>query len=226
MAWVKVDDQFFFKPRARQAGPDGRALFFAGLCYCAANRTDGRIVKEALPLVAGMAEVGQDIAHRLCDIGLWVEHDLEFEVIDFLKFNPSRAQLEADAAAAAERQAKSRAKSRRDSQRDDGMTSTAPSPLPSPSESSSSSSGQVNTPGLPEGLWMKVAEKQLAGTTSKVSNPAAWKRKAAENARTDLGDRAVTLVENYDLTTSQLVDALLSPNNPLWLSGLRKKESA
>lgn len=225
MAWVKVDDQFFFKPRARQAGPDGRALFFAGLCYCAANRTDGRIVKPALPLVAGMAEVGQDIALLLCDIGLWVEHDLEFEVIDFLKFNPSRAQLEADAAAAAERQAKSRAKSRRDSHSDVGVSATAPSPLPS-HESSSSSSGQENTPGLPPSLWTRVAERQMAATSSKVANPAAWLRKAAANARADLTDRAVTLLEHYELTDSQLIDVLLSPSNPAWLSGLRRKESA
>ena len=230
MAWVKVDDQFFFKPRARQAGKDGRALFWAGLCYCAANRTDGRVVHEALPFVASMAEVEQDIAHLLVNVGLWSKDDEGFEVIDFLKFNPSRAQLEAESAAAAERQARSREKSRRDSHRDTDVTSSAPSPspspVPSPTDKSSSSSSSVTETGLPPDLWKKVAEKQAATTTSQIGNIRAWTNKAAENARADLTERAVWLVKDYDLTTSQLVDVLVLPKNPPWLAHHKRKATA
>lgn len=225
MAWVKIDDQFFFKPRSRQAGKDGRALFWAGLCYCATNRTDGRIVHDSLPFIAAMAEVEQDIAQTLVNVGLWSSDDEGFEVIDFLKFNPSRAQLEADAAAAAERQARSREKSRRDSQRDSDVSSTAPSPLPVPSHESSSSSSTGSTT-LPADLWMKIAEKQAQTTTSRIANPSAWKRKAAKNAEADLSERAESLVSNYDLDTSKLVDVLLSPSNPQWLIHYRKQVSA
>lgn len=224
MAWVKVDDQFFFKPRSRQAGKDGRALFWAGLCFCAANRTNGRIVHGALPLVAAMAEVEQDIAHLLVNVGLWSKDDEGFEVIDYLKFNPSREQLDAERAAGAERQAQSR--SRRESHRDIAVTSTDPSPSPSPLETSSSSSKNVNTPGLPDGLWTKVAEKQAQLTTSTITNPAAWRRKAAMNAKVALEEEALSLVEHYDLTESRLVDALMEPGNPPWLIHHRRKASA
>lgn len=215
MAWVKLDDQFFFKPRARQIGKDGRALFCAGLCYCAANRTDGRIVLGSLAFVADMAEVEQDIAHLLVDVGLWSKDSEGFEVIDYLKYNPSRAQIDAEREAAAERQA--RAKSRRESHRENAVTPTAPSPVPSPIDKSSSSSSSSDSR-LPAGLWMKVAEKQAQLTSSTIANPAAWKRKAAANAQADLHEKAVSLVERYDLTTGQLVDALTLPNTPPWLA--------
>lgn len=221
MAWVKIDDQFFLKPRARRAGKDGRALFWSGLCYCAANRTDGVIVVEALPLVAALAEVEQDVAHLLVDVGLWDKRDGEFAVIDFLKFNPSRLQLEAESAAAAERQSRSR--SRRDSHRDNAVSSPAPSPVPSPDGNPPPST--TVTWEAPPSLWTTLADKKLALTTTKgltVNNPGPWKRKVAENARTELASRAQELTEHFDLTESQLVDVLLSESNPPWLINHRR----
>lgn len=229
MAWVKLDDQFFFRPRSRDAGKDGRALFFAGLCYCACNKTDGSIKASALPLVAGMAEVEQDIAHLLVDIGLWQLDGPDFVVVDYLKFNPSRAQLEADAAAAAERQ--SRARSRRDSQRDvqpsDAVSSSAPLPPPLPVESSSSSP-TVSSDSRPD-LWTKVAERRLQAAQARgvsVANPGAWKRKVAANARDELTGRLDELNRGFDLTESQLLDVLLSESNPPWLINCRKQEAS
>lgn len=227
MAWVKLDDQFFFKPRARDAGLEGRAMFFAGLCYCACNRTDGRIKTSALPLVAGMAEVGQDIARLLVDIGLWVEMDDGYEVVDYLRFNPSRAQLEADAAAAAERQARSRSKSQRESRRDTesggGVSSTAPSPLPSPIETSSSSSS-VTQEGPPAEVWNLLAQKKLKQAKG-VNNPTRWLSKVADNDREEMGPRAQELWDRYEISTSQLVDVLAAGGTSGLLNSLTKKNA-
>lgn len=153
MTWVKIDDQFFFKPRARQAGKDGRALFWAGLCYCAANLTDGAIVKPSLSFVAAMAEVEPSIADLLVDIGLWEDHGDRYQVIDYLTFQQSREQVVAEREAAAERKRRQRDKdrssageessrntSRRDSHRDTRNGHAVSSDPPSPSLTSDLSS--------------------------------------------------------------------------------------
>ncbi len=220
MAWVKLDDQFFFKERTREAGKDGRALFFAGLCYCACNRTDGRIKASSLPLVAGLAEVEPDIAHLLADIGLWATTEEGFEVIDYLKYNPSRAQLEADAAAAAERQ--SRAKSRRDSHRENGVSPPAPSPLPSPDTSSSSSS---TSDLVPAEVWDGLAKRKL-GQAKGVNDTKAWCKRVIENDRLEHGERAAWIYETYDITASQLVDVLAAGGTSPLLNNLRKRATA
>lgn len=226
MAWVKIDDQFFIKPRARKAGKDGRALFFAGLCYCAANRTDGQIVTSAVPLVASFAEVEPTVADLLVDIGLWTADQDGFQVIDFLKFNPSREQLEADAAAAAERQsrARSRRESQRDTERSDGVSPAAPLPSPSPGgQSPLPSSSDLGR--LPTDLWTTMADKKLERAKA-VSNPSSWRRKVMANDKADaeLVARALTLVEMYEISTPQLAVHLLDGSSPS--SAFRRKDPA
>lgn len=192
MTWVKIDDQFFFKPRARQAGKDGRAMFWAGLCYCAANLTDGAIVKPSLPFVAAMAEVELSVADLLVEIGLWEDHGDRYEVVDYLTFQQSREQVVAEREAAAERKRRQRDKdrssageessrntSRRDSHRDTRNGHAVSSDPPSPSLTSDLSSRRLgNSQGtsppvdnpdddgissnVPDEVWVHYAERKLA----------------------------------------------------------------
>lgn len=83
MAWVKLDDQFFINPKARAAGLEGRAMFLAGLCYCSANRTQGLIITEAVPLVAVMADVDPSAVDALCRENLWRSRPEGYEVVDY-----------------------------------------------------------------------------------------------------------------------------------------------
>jgi hypothetical protein len=72
VTWAKLDDGFFRHPKARAVGKDGRALFAAGLCWCASHLTDGFIAAADLGLVAAEAEVRPKVtASRLVDVGLW-----------------------------------------------------------------------------------------------------------------------------------------------------------
>lgn len=152
MAWVKLDDQFHTDDKAVIAGLEGRALYIAGLCWCARNLTDGNIDKRALPAIAALAGVTPDIADTLVAVGLWENEDASYRVPSFLNYQPSRQQVIADREAAAERQRRSREKSRRDSHSDsngsNGVSSGAPSrPVPSPSELSlSQSSSDLQEP--------------------------------------------------------------------------------
>jgi hypothetical protein len=113
MTWVKLDDGFFDNGTNRRLGADGRDLFVAGLCFCAKGLTDGRIPKADLGLVLASAQAKQRTVKRLVDAGRWVDGGDHFEVVDYLRYQPSREKVLADRAAAASRQ-----KSRRDSLRD------------------------------------------------------------------------------------------------------------
>lgn len=95
MPWVKIDDAFLRHPKARAAGKDGRALFIAGLCWCATHGTDGRIEAYDLPVIAAEADVRPAAtARRLVDVGLWEATDGGWLVHDYLDYNPSAAATE------------------------------------------------------------------------------------------------------------------------------------
>lgn len=96
MTWVKLDDQFFRNPKAQAAGKEGRQLYVAGLCYCAGQLTDGRIIKPALPLVAAEAGVRPVVARRLVEVGLWVDRVDHYEIHDYLAYNPSAEQVKVE----------------------------------------------------------------------------------------------------------------------------------
>lgn len=129
---MKLDDGFFRHPRMVAAGREGRALFLAGLCYCAANLTDGRIDKAAVRLVASDAEVRPSVASRLVDVGAWDDCGDVYEVHDYLDYNPSRDKVKAGREAGLERAKRSRetrAKQKAKRGRSNAGASRDPSPV-------------------------------------------------------------------------------------------------
>lgn len=123
MSFLRLEDSFFSHPKARAVGKDGRELFLAGLCWCSTNLTDGKIPKTSLPLIAALAEVRVAVAPKLVASGFWIDEGDQYVVHNYLKFQRSRAQVDADKAKAAERQRharekkESQSKSRRDTKR-------------------------------------------------------------------------------------------------------------
>ena len=104
MTWVKLDDQILTHPKILRAGRDARDLFIAGLCYCAAQLTDGVIPLGALRLLGSMADIDHPgaSADRLIEVGLWTKTADSYIVHDYLNYQPSRAQAEAVRQARAE----------------------------------------------------------------------------------------------------------------------------
>lgn len=224
MTWVKLDDQFFLRPRCRSVGVEGRALHLAGICYCSINTTDGVIVASAIPLVAAQAEVAPSVVDLLLNVGLWATHVEGFEVIGYLDFNPSREKVLAERAAARER---ARARTSREQPPKDSRSSQASGRSPSDSYKSSSSLGLLGTrpddDEISPAVWTRFAEKKLAAQRpGEVRNAAKWLEVTTANARTELGPKAVDLLSRYDLNDSQLADVLLSPTAPQWLNTCRR----
>ncbi len=99
MAWVKLDDQFFFNHKVLRAGRDARDLYLAALAYCNAQLTDGYVASETLPLLGVMAGVAnpeqsaKQLASKLVEVCLWETNGNGYQVHDYLEYNPSKEKV-------------------------------------------------------------------------------------------------------------------------------------
>jgi hypothetical protein len=133
VGWIRAEDDFYDNDKMLAAGSIGRDLYWHGLGYCNRNLTDGLVPKRrALSLVDftdaavvdGHGGVdGQACApiavKRLLDADLWHEdgHDCKscsqpgpshYIIHDYLKYQPSRATVEAKRDEAKERMSNAR----------------------------------------------------------------------------------------------------------------------
>lgn len=130
MGWVKLSDDFMHHPKVLQVGPNGIALYVAGLCYCNRYLTDGKIPAAAIPTLvdftsaisdadgpdASGVDLAEGVAQSLVDAGLWHRLTRGYRVHDFDQYQPSRAKVLAERER--ERAKKSRQRSTGDSPRD------------------------------------------------------------------------------------------------------------
>jgi hypothetical protein len=129
MGWIRVDDSFYDNDKMLAAGTIGRDLYWHGMGYCNRNLTDGLIPRGRATSLVDFSDTaiitsnfggvdGQDCApiavERLLTAGLWHEdgHDCtdcvqpgprHYVVHDYLKYQPSKEQVEAKAEANRER---------------------------------------------------------------------------------------------------------------------------
>lgn len=98
IAWVKLDDKRAINAKLLEAGFAARGLDEAAICWCAMNETDGFLSDKALRHLASMhgCPKPQPLVERLIEVGRWRRSDARhgYTLNDFLKFNPSKAELE------------------------------------------------------------------------------------------------------------------------------------
>ena len=115
MAWVRLDDGFSDHPKLAALGdllPLAGWLYVCGLCYAARHLTNGLIPRTQLARLAGFNHLAympadgedtatyedqidpNDLAEALAEAGLWHRHDEGYIIHDYLKYNPSRTQVE------------------------------------------------------------------------------------------------------------------------------------
>jgi hypothetical protein len=131
VTWVRIDDHFASHPKVLMAGPLAGWLHVAALCYCAQHLTDGFVALSAVRTLADFKEVGVsrqanlfeisgsvdalELADRLVDTGLWEAvqrrgRRIGFRIHDYLEYNPSKREVEAERAAARQRMGRVRGK--------------------------------------------------------------------------------------------------------------------
>lgn len=96
MTWFRLDDGWLMHPKVQSAGHYGRALWMAGGLHCAAQLTDGRIEKGIVRVLAAQAEVPVSAAKKLVAAGLWIDEGDHYQMHDYLDYQPSKEQVEAE----------------------------------------------------------------------------------------------------------------------------------
>lgn len=92
--WVRLDSDYFSNPRAVAIGRDGRALHLASICWSGLHEEDGIVPSSVVgKVLLGQAEVTRKAVDKLVDEGLWIPQGNCYEIKNFLKLNPSSAQI-------------------------------------------------------------------------------------------------------------------------------------
>lgn len=104
MTWVRLESDFPNHPKVIAAGGDAALLFVAGLCYCNAHLTNGRIPGAVIPRLTDRKRPTA-LARRLVEVGMWTEDGDGYLVHDFLEYQPSADAVKAQRADVAEKRA-------------------------------------------------------------------------------------------------------------------------
>lgn len=109
MGWARFDDGYTDNPKILDAGPWAELLDMRAIIYCARMETDGLITRSALKRIGHGIPRTAERVNALLEVGRWTVNDGGgYLVHDFLKFNPSKAEKEAQRAAGRERVRKHR----------------------------------------------------------------------------------------------------------------------
>lgn len=139
MSWLKIDDQFPNHPKVVEAGPLAGWLFICGLGYAGQYLTDGFIPEKQVRRLADVESPDQ-LADKLCEVGLWERVKDGYQIHGYLEYNPSAERVKADREAAKQRMARQRSGehsslyngSSEEVQANFVRSSTSPSPSPIP----------------------------------------------------------------------------------------------
>lgn len=168
MVWARIDDAILDNPKIGRAGVLGFALHVAGITWACRNLSDGFIPDHRLRCLLDMSGVNIDMANpaavpcgatsmagnegcdpflvadHLVGVGLWDRVEGGYQVHDFLEYNPSKADVEAQRGAASERRKAAAAKrhasssernanvARTSRERNANVTRTSSAPDPDP----------------------------------------------------------------------------------------------
>jgi hypothetical protein len=93
MPWAKLDESFPDHPKVASIGDKAFRLHVTAICYCARMLTDGEVPAHILQRIGATKRLTADLEAA----GLWEPTSRGSWVIhDFLEYNPSREQVEAD----------------------------------------------------------------------------------------------------------------------------------
>jgi hypothetical protein len=227
MPWVRLTDDWYDDPELLEAGPWAMVLWPFLISWCARNLTDGKVPSAQIPRLIDWGSLGADAEQAIAPLvanGRLQEIAGGYQITNYLTYQPSKAKVLSDRERDRTRKASQRGPASVPPESGRNPDAPVPVPVPVPDTTSSSSSSSTTETGLPDGLWTTMAEKKLTQAQG-ITSPGRWKRKVAENDRSDpeLIARARLLLDHYDLTTSQLADVLVLGTNPPWLVHHRRQ---
>lgn len=127
MVWTKLDDNFPDHPKVAGLSNSAYRLFIDTLCYCGKYLTDGQI-----PEMIANRYGATDDARTLLVANLWERTDTGYQVVNFLEYQPSKAEVEKKKADSRARMAKSRLLRATDVATDGATSPEVRAPRPDP----------------------------------------------------------------------------------------------
>jgi hypothetical protein len=108
MAWAKLDDRFHSNSKVRETlekteGAWAIALYTLALSHSAQEEKDGHVAPWFVKSVLPEEQSRTAAVNALIEAGLWRKNGNGWVIHDYLKYNPSRKEIEAKRAADAER---------------------------------------------------------------------------------------------------------------------------
>jgi len=110
--WSKLYDQLPEHPKILAAGPTAGWLYVCGQAYCSRHLTDGRIPKDAVPMLSMLKRWRKDV-DSLLKSGLWHDEKDHYQQHDYCEMQRTASDVAATRSVNKERQRKGRL-SRRD----------------------------------------------------------------------------------------------------------------
>jgi len=98
--WSRLDDGFTWNKKVLRAGNEAAGAFARMVSHCSHQRSDGYVDEATAMAIAGRRKV----LDTLVTVGLLDREGVDFRVHNYLKYNPSRAELDAKRSAKTERQ--------------------------------------------------------------------------------------------------------------------------
>jgi hypothetical protein len=96
MTWFKIDDNLPRNPKMIQASLSAIGLWVEAGAWASASQTDGQVLKRVLHTLH--PDATEEDAQVLVDVGLWEDHGNYWQIHDFLEYNPSKDDIEAEKA--------------------------------------------------------------------------------------------------------------------------------
>ena len=93
VTWVRIDDTFPEHPKVVGLSAVAFRLHVAAICYASRNLTDGFIPLGAVRTLPGGTP---NRAKELADAGLWITDGPGWQLHDYLDYNRSRGDVEAE----------------------------------------------------------------------------------------------------------------------------------
>jgi hypothetical protein len=90
MSWVKVDDQSTFNEKVLALGNEGWGALVRLTTWSSAQLSDGVVPRPVALLIAG----SDDVIGRMVAAGMLEVDDDAYRIVSYLKYNPSREEVE------------------------------------------------------------------------------------------------------------------------------------
>jgi len=109
MVWAKIDDQFTDHEKVVGLSLAAKGLWLCGLVYSARRLTDGFVSEDVVARECYNAESDSltwtELSNELVNAGLWERAERGFQIHDYLEYNPSKAQVQAERMTLSEKRA-------------------------------------------------------------------------------------------------------------------------